>query len=280
METENIKHLSWNFESFVNKMNNGLEFWFARDLQKLLGYWKWDNFLNVISKAKTAIEISWENISDHFADVGKMVQLWSWSEREIQDMMLTRYACYLIAMNGDSSKIEIAFAQQYFAVQTRKLEVIEKRLLESERVTAREKLKETEKELSQVIYEQTQWEYNFSLIRSKWDTALFKNTTQEMKNKWWIKMNKPLADFMPTILLKAKDFATEITIHNARRSKMQTEKEISSEHITNNQTVRKTLIERWITPENLLPEEDLEKVKRRLKSEPKKGLKSQKNFKK
>ena len=280
MKKDNIEQLTWDFESFVNKLETWLEFWFARDLQKLLGYWKWDNFLNVISKAKIAVEISWEDSADHFADVGKMVQLWSWSEREINDIMLTRYSCYIIAMNGDSSKIEIAFAQQYFAVQTRKVELIEKRLLESERVTAREKLKETEKELSQVIFEQTKWELNFSLIRSKWYNALFQHTTKEMKKRWGINLSKPLADFMPTILLKAKDFATEITIHNAKEKNMQTEKEISSEHITNNETIRKTLIERWITPEKLLPEEDLEKVKRRLTSEPKKALKWQINFKK
>lgn len=280
MKHEDIQSLSGNFESFVQKLENGLEFWFARDLQHLLGYEKWDNFLNVISKAKIATEISGEDVINHFADIGKMVQIWSWSQREIQDMMLTRYACYLIAMNGESSKKEIAFAQQYFAIQTRKLEVIEKRLLDSERVDAREKLSNTEKELSQLIYEQTKGELNFALIRSKGDTALFGKTTAEMKKKWGIVPAKPLADFMPTILLKAKDFATEITIHNARTHKMHTESEISAEHITNNTSVRKTLLDRGIAPENLMPEEDLEKVKRRLKTEAKKWLKEAKKFQK
>lgn len=274
MKKDNIKQLTWTFESFVNKMDNWIEFWFARDLQHLLWYKKWDNFLNVISKAKTAVDTLNEDINNHFADIGKMVKLWSWSEREIDDIMLTRYACYLIAMNGDASKEEIAFSQQYFALQTRKYEIIEQKILESERLTARLKLAETEKELSQIIYEETWNDKNFWLIRSKWDKALFWKTTQEMKNKWWITWNKPLADFMPTILLKAKDFATEITIYNAKNEKMKTESEISNEHITNNKSVRKTLIERWINPENILPEEDLKKVERRLNKDIKKWLNS------
>lgn len=280
MKKENIKNLTWTFESFVKKMKNWIEFWFARDLQHLLWYSKWDNFLNVISKAKTAVENSNEDIDKHFADIRKMVQLWSWSEREINDIMLTRYACYLIAMNWDTTKEEIAFAQQYFALQTRKSEIIEQKLLESERVIARQKLAETEKELSQIIYEQTWNDKNFWLIRSKWDTALFWKSTQEMKNKWWIKSTKPLADFMPTILLKAKDFATEITIYNAKNNKMTKELEISNEHIKNNKSVRKTLIERWIKPENVSAEEDLKKVERRLNSDIKKWLKIDNWFKK
>lgn len=279
MEKESIKKLTWTFESFVNKMENWIEFWFARDLQNLLWYKKWDNFLNVIWKAKIAVETSKDDIDNHFADVGKMVKLWSWSEREIDDIMLTRYACYLIAMNWDTSKEEIAFAQQYFALQTRKYEIIEQRLLQSERVIARLKLAETEKELSQVIFEQTWNDKNFWIIRSKWDKALFWKTTQEMKDKWWITGSKPLADFMPTILLKAKDFATEITIFNARAKKMKTESEISNEHITNNRSVRKTLIERWIRPEELPPEEDLKKVERKLNKDMQKWLNTDEWFK-
>lgn len=280
MKHEDITSLKGNFESFVNEMENGLEFWLARDLQHLLWYSEWRNFLNIISKAKTAIEISGEDIKNHFVDINKTIQMPKWATKDVPDIMLTRYACYLIAMNGESSKPQIAFAQQYFALKTRKVELIEQRILESERVQAREKLTQTEKELSEIIFEQTKWNLNFALIRSKWDSALFRKSTQEMKNKWWITWAKPLADFMPTILLKAKDFATEITIHNAREQVMKSEKEISSEHITNNKTVRNTLLERGIVPENLNPEEDLQKVKRRLKSEPKKSLKSQKWFKK
>lgn len=280
MKKEEIKKLTWDFESFAQQMNNWIEFWFARDLQHLLWYTKWDNFFNVILKAKTSLDTSWEEILDHFADVRKMVKLWLGSQREIDDIMLTRKACYLIAMNWDTSKSEISFAQQYFVLQTRKAEIIEQRLLENERVLARNKLAKTEKELSQVIYEQTWSDRNFWIIRSKWDKALFWKNTEEMKNKWWITSSKPLADFMPTILLKAKDFATEITIFNAKTKKMKTENEISNEHITNNRSVRKTLIERWIKPEELSPEEDLKKVERKLNSEAKKWLKNNKWFKK
>ena len=272
METKFIQSLTKNFESFAHKTEDGVEFWLARDLQHLLGYLKWDNFQNVISKAKTACDLSGAKISDHFADVGKTIEMPKNAQKEIDDIMLTRYACYLIAQNGDSKKEEIAFAQTYFAVQTRKAEIIEQRLLKAERVQARNKLAETEKELSQVIFEQTGGNQNFALIRSKGDKALFNKTTQQMKDKWGIK-NKPLADFMPTILLKAKDFATEITIFNAKDKKMQSEREISSEHIINNESVRRTLISRGITPEDLPPEEDVKKIERKLKSEEKNNLK-------
>jgi DNA-damage-inducible protein D len=271
MELKIIKTLTNNFESFSRKTEDGLEFWLARDLQHLLGYSKWENFQNVIFKAKTACELSGQNIFDHFPDVRKTIKMPKNAKKEIDDIMLTRYACYLIAQNGDSKKEEIAFAQTYFAVQTRKAEIIEQRLLEVERVQARNKLSETEKELSEVIFEQTKGNQNFALIRSKGDKALFNKTTQQMKDKWKIK-KKPLADFMPTILLKAKDFATEITIFNAKDKEMQTENEISNEHITNNKSVRKTLISRGITPEKLSPEEDVKKIERKLKSEDRKSL--------
>lgn len=277
MKTQLIHQLTANFEDLSHQTNDGVEFWLARDLQHLLGYDKWDNFKNIISKAKTACEISGQKVTDHFADVGKMVSIGSGAEKEIEDLMLTRYACYLIAQNGDSRKQEIAFAQTYFAVQTRKAEIIEQKILEYERVQARNKLAETEKELSQVIFEQTGSDQNFALIRSKGDQALFNQTTQQMKGKWGIE-NKPLADFMPTILLKAKDFATEITIFNAKEKKMQTEHQISNEHITNNKSVRHTLITRGITPENLPPEEDVKKITRKLKKEEKKTIKTDDTF--
>lgn len=274
MKHEIIHSLTNNFESHANQTEDGTEFWLARDLQHLLEYTKWDNFLSVISKAKTACEISGESIDDHFADVGKMVSLGSGAEKEIPDLMLTRYACYLIAQNGDPRKETIAFAQRYFAIQTRKAELIEQKILEYERVQARNKLRATEKELSQVIFEQTGGNQNFALIRSKGDTALFNKTTQQMKIKWGLSGTKPLADHMPTILLKAKDFATEITIFNAKQHKMKTENQISNEHITNNKSVRNTLLSRGIVPENLNPEEDINKIERRLQTEEKKALKN------
>ena len=274
MTSNTIQTLTTDFESFINTTDEGIEFWLARDLQHLLGYSKWDNFKNVLFKAQTACEVSGHAISDHFAEVGKMVQIGSGATKEIDDIILTRFACYLIAQNGDSKKEQIAFAQTYFAIQTRKAELIEQRLLESERVQARQKLVQTEKELSKVIYEQTGGNKNFGIIRSKGDQALFNHTTAQMKAKYKIKYSKPLADFMPTILLKAKDFATEITIHNSRENNMSTENEISNEHVTNNKTVRNTLISRGITPENLSPQEDVKKVERKLNTDGKKALKN------
>jgi len=274
MKTDQILSLTETFEGHAQKTENDIEYWLARDLQYLLGYTKWDNFLNVITKAKTACEISGHLVEDHFADVGKMVELGSGSQREIADIMLTRYACYLIAQNGDPAKQEIAFAQTYFAMQTRRAELIEQRLLETERVSARQKLTGTEKELSQIIYEQTGGNKNFGQIRSKGDQALFGRSTQEMKAQWKVPEKRPLADFAPTIILKAKDFATEITIHNARENQMRSEPQISHEHITNNQAVRDTLINRGIRPETLPPAEDVKKVQRRLVSDEKKALKN------
>lgn len=277
MKTEIIKTLTTDFESSSYIADEGVEFWLARDLQHLLGYSKWDNFKNVILKAKTACEVSGHTISNHFPDIGKTIKMPKGAEKEIDDLMLTRYACYLIAQNGDSKKDIVAFAQTYFAMQTRKAELIEQKILESERVDARHKLTQTEKELSSVIFEQTGGDKNFGLIRSKGDKALFNNSTQMMKDKWNIK-NKPLADFMPTILLKAKDFATEITIFNAKDKNMDMEETISNEHITNNKTVRNTLISRGITPENLPPEEDVKKIERKLTKEKNKTLKGNDGF--
>lgn len=274
MKTDLIHSLTEDFESFAHKTESGIEFWLARDLQHLLGYSEWRNFVLVINKAKTACEVSGHGIDDHFVEVNKMVELGSGSVREVPDLMLTRFACYLIAQNGSSSKNEIAFAQTYFAIQTRRAELIEQHLLESERVQAREKLKQTENELSAVIDELTGGGQNFALIRSKGDQALFGKSTQAMKLKWDVPENRPLADFAPTIILKAKDFATEITIHNARTHTMASERRISDEHVTSNQAVRKTLLSRGITPEALPPAEDVKKVARRLTATEKKALRS------
>lgn len=274
MKTDLIHTLTDTFEAHAQQTEGGVEFWLARDLQHLLGYTKWDNFLNVVSKAKTACEVSGHVVYDHFADVGKTIAMPKGAVKEVPDIMLTRYACYLIAQNGDPKKQEIAFAQTYFAVQTRRAELIEQRLLETERLSARKKLTETEKELSQVIYEQTGGNQNFALIRSKGDQALFGKTTLAMKAQWKVPDNRPLADFAPTIILKAKDFAAEITIFNARQHQMTSENAVSSEHITNNQAVRNTLLERGIRPESLPAAEDVKKVERRIVSEDKKALKN------
>jgi DNA-damage-inducible protein D len=274
METKMVHTLTATFEAHAQQTEDGVEFWLARDLQHLLGYAEWRNFTTVISKAKTACEVSEHAISDHFVDVNKMVDIGSESRREIDDIMLTRYACYLTAQNGDTRKPEIAFAQTYFAVQTRRAELIEQRLLEIERVSARKKLTRTEKELSRVIYEQTGGNQNFALIRSKGDQSLFGKSTRAMKSQWKVPDNRPLADFAPTIILKAKDFATEITIFNAKERQMVSESAISTERITNNQAVRKTLLERGIRPEKLPVAEDVKKVARRLSSDEKKALKN------
>ncbi len=273
MKTEIIKSNLDRFESHSHKSEDGVEFWLARDLQQLLGYTKWDNFLTAISKAKTACEVTGHNTLDHFADVGKTIQMPKGAQKEVPDIMLTRYACYLIAQNGDPRKEEVAFAQNYFALQTRKFEIIEKRIQQFERLVARQKLTQTEKELSGVIYQQTGSDKNFALIRSKGDKALFGKTTQEMKNKLGIPNNRPLADFQPTILLKAKDFAAEITIFNSKSKNLLSEQSISEEHIVNNRSVRKTLLSRGIVPEKLPIEEDIKKIERRLKSDNKKNLK-------
>jgi len=280
MKREIIKSLTKDFEFYAHKTKNGIEFWLARDLQHLLGYIKWDNFLKVISKARISCELSNNNVSDHFADVGKTIKMPKTAEKIVPDIMLTRYACYLIAQNGDSSKKEIAFAQTYFAIQTRKFEAIEKRIQVLERLRARKKLSKTEKQLSRIIFQQTNSTKNFGLIRSKGDKALFNHTTQEMKNHLGVPKGRALADFQPTIILKAKDFATEITIFNTKKKGLDTEQCISEEHVESNRSVRETLIKRGIHPERLPAEEDIKKVERKLKSDDRKSLKKPKKLNK
>ena len=279
MKKEIITTLTNNFEIHVQQTEDGIEYWLARDLQHLLGYDRWENFAKVISKAKSACDTSGQEVSHNFVEVSKTVIIGGGTTREIDDVMLTRYACYLIAQNGDPKKEQIAFAQTYFAIQTRRAELIEQRILEQTRISARHKLTQKEKELSNVIFEQTGKNKNFAIIRSKGDKALFGKNTREMKAQWKVPDNRPLADFAPTIILKAKEFAAEITIHKAMENNMNTESEISNEHITNNNAVRQTLIERGIRPETLHPAEDIKKTERRITAENKKTLKSSNNLK-
>jgi len=279
MKKELIAELFEKFEHACYIYNN-VECWSARELQEILDYSKWDNFLNVIDKAKSACQNAGENVADHFADIGKMVDLGSSAKREIDDIALTRYACYLIAQNGDPGKNEVAFAQTYFAVQTRKQEIIEKRLLDVARVSAREKLSKSEKKLSGIIYERGVDEQGFAIIRSKGDKALFGGlNTQLMKRKLGIPATRPLADFLPTLTIKAKDFATELTSHNVVEKDLQGHDQISTEHVDNNLAVRKILKERGVKPENLPPAEDVKKVQRQLVSDEKKVLKEVKKIK-
>ncbi|HRP33958.1 MAG TPA: DNA damage-inducible protein D [Agriterribacter sp.] len=279
MKKELIIELLSKFENACFEIK-GIECWSARELQEILGYAKWDNFLKVIDKAKTACEKAGGAIPDHFAETGKMVALGSGSEREIIDFALTRYACYLIAQNGDSSKNEIAFAQTYFAVQTRRQEIIEQRLLEVARVSVREKLSKSEKKLSGIIYERGIDEKGFAIIRSKGDQALFGGfSTNDMKKKLGVPENRPLADFLPTLTIKAKDFATELTSHNVTEKALKGETAITKEHIDNNQAVRKMLHERGVKPEALPPAEDVKKVQRKLEGDEKRILKDVKKKK-
>ncbi len=270
MKKEVLVRLHASFEELVQNDDEGREFWLGRDLQELLGYARWENFAKVIDKAKVACKSSGHEADDHFLDVTKMVDLGSGATRAIDDVALTRYACYLIAQNGDPSKDAIAFAQTYFALQTRKQELIEQRISEIERLSARKKLTLSEKELSGIIYERVGDQMSFARIRSKGDVALFGGlTTQDMKNRLGVADSRPLADFLPTITIKAKDFANEITNFNIKRDGLVDEPTISHEHVKNNRDVRELLGKRGIRPEALPAAEDIKKVERRLHSDTK-----------
>lgn len=272
MDKKRVGQIKEQFDLVIhNDENANIEFWYARELMSLLGYERWNNFDKAVSRAMDSCESGGIEVSDHFREVAKMVPLGSGSQRKIKDYMLTRYACYLIAQNGDPKKEEIAFAQSYFAVQTRKQELIEERIALIERTEARGRLRESEKRLSQNIYERGVDDAGFGRIRSKGDQALFGgHTTQEMKTRLGVKDNRPLADFLPTLTIAAKNLATEMTNYNVEEKDLKGERAITSEHVQNNLSVREMLGQRGIKPEELPPSEDIKKLERRVKSQEKK----------
>jgi DNA-damage-inducible protein D len=278
MKSAEIKTLFEQFEQASGECE-GIECWSARELQNLLGYSKWENFSNVVDKAKESCKNAGQEIADHFPDVRKTIAMPKGAEKEIDDILLTRYACYLIAQNGDSRKEQIAFAQNYFAVQTRRAEIIEQRLLDYERVKARAKLAETEKILSGILYERGIDGKGFAIIRSKGDKALFRLDTNMLKRRIGAPENRPVADFLPTISIKAKDLAAEMTSVNVQAKDLNGQQPIETEHVDNNLAVRNMLVERGIIPENLPAAEDIKKLERKLKNDEKKALKTNKKHK-
>lgn len=274
MDKKRLAIIKNNFDSVIQNYNDdgsSIEFWYARDLMSLLGYERWENFSKAISRAMDSCKTSGIAVSDHFREVTKMITAGKGAKRPVTDFMLTRYACYLIAQNGDPKKEEIAFAQGYFAVQTRKQELIEERIEFIERTNARGRLRESEKRLSQNIYERGVDDAGFGRIRSKGDKALFGgHSTQEMKIKLGVKDNRPLADFLPTLTIAAKNLATEMTNYNVEEKNLQGESAITTEHVQNNTSVREMLGQRGIRPEELPPSEDIRKLERRVKSQEKK----------
>ena len=266
MDKNKISLLKSTFDEKSHRTEDGVEYWLARELQLLLGYNRWENFEATITRAITSCKNANSEVSNHFRDVTKMIDTGKTAQRKIKDYMLTRYACYLIAQNGDSSKEEIAFAQSYFAIQTRKQELIEERIAYIQRAEARDRLKLSEKKLSQNLYERGVDDKGFGRIHSKGDQALFGGkSTQDMKEKYGIKDNRPLADFLPTVTIAAKNLATEMTNYNVEEKDLHGEVSITDEHIQNNTSVRKILGERGIQPENLPPSEDMKKLERRVK---------------
>lgn len=275
MDKQEISLLKSKFDELAHvDESTGIEFWYARELQAAFSYSQWRRFNEVIEKAKLSCNVSGNIVSNHFADVGKMVDLGSGATREIADVKLTRYACYLIAQNGDPRKEEIAFAQSYFAQQTRKQELIEEHMKNLQRLENRDKLRASEKQLSKNIYERGVDDAGFGRIRSAGDFALFGRSTQSMKERYGVTKGRPLADFLPNLTIAAKNLATEMTNYNTKTKDLYGEPSITHEHVQNNSTIRNMLGERGIKPENLPPAEDIKKVERRVKSNEKKLAKN------